>query len=181
MSRASGVYKRNTKGVAIVIGTALAVLFNVDSGHIALRLSSDESLRQAIVEKASEINLSDESDDRLEDVRKNTKNALENISLPIGLSLNNFSQQLKCDNLVSAYEDLFEKTCYSDQTIWDRSRNIIRICTGWLISGMAIAMGAPFWFDVLGKFMNVRNSGGKPKSSDEQTVATGSSSSATAR
>ncbi|EFA73985.1 hypothetical protein CRD_00907 [Raphidiopsis brookii D9] len=30
---------------------------------------------------------------------------------------------------------------------------------GWLVSGFAIAMGAPFWFDLLGKVMNVRNTG----------------------
>ena len=30
---------------------------------------------------------------------------------------------------------------------------------GWLISALAIAMGAPFWFDLLGLFLNVRNAG----------------------
>ncbi len=30
---------------------------------------------------------------------------------------------------------------------------------GWLISAFAIAMGAPFWFDLLGRFLNVRNAG----------------------
>jgi hypothetical protein len=35
---------------------------------------------------------------------------------------------------------------------------------GWLVSGLAIAMGAPFWFDVLNKVINVRNAGPKPES-----------------
>jgi hypothetical protein len=30
---------------------------------------------------------------------------------------------------------------------------------GWVISAIAISMGAPFWFDLLGNIMNVRNSG----------------------
>jgi hypothetical protein len=30
---------------------------------------------------------------------------------------------------------------------------------GWIVSAIAISMGAPFWFDVLGNIMNVRNSG----------------------
>jgi hypothetical protein len=28
---------------------------------------------------------------------------------------------------------------------------------GWLITGIAISLGAPFWFDLLNKFMIVRS------------------------
>jgi hypothetical protein len=35
------------------------------------------------------------------------------------------------------------------------------------VSGIAIAMGAPFWFDLLGKVMNVRNAGKKSNQSHE--------------
>lgn len=38
---------------------------------------------------------------------------------------------------------------------------------GWLMTGVAVAMGAPFWFDILGKLINVRNAG-KPISSNLQ-------------
>jgi hypothetical protein len=40
---------------------------------------------------------------------------------------------------------------------------LIQMIAGWFVSGFAISMGAPFWFDLLGKIMNVRNSGNKPK------------------
>ena len=33
---------------------------------------------------------------------------------------------------------------------------------GWLITALAVSLGAPFWFDMLGKFMTVRASF-KPK------------------
>ena len=42
---------------------------------------------------------------------------------------------------------------------------------GWLITAFAITLGAPFWFDFLGKFINVRNSGSKPTSTANQTTA----------
>jgi hypothetical protein len=45
-----------------------------------------------------------------------------------------------------------------------------RMLSGWLISGVAIAMGAPFWFDLLSKLMNVRNSGSKPPSPTENST-----------
>ncbi len=36
---------------------------------------------------------------------------------------------------------------------------------GWLATILAICMGAPFWFDVLGKVANIRGTGPKPSSS----------------
>jgi len=37
--------------------------------------------------------------------------------------------------------------------------NILAVVSGWVITAVAVAMGAPFWFDLLGKVMNVRNAG----------------------
>jgi hypothetical protein len=34
---------------------------------------------------------------------------------------------------------------------------------GWGITAMAIFLGAPFWFDLLSKIINIRGSGNKPK------------------
>jgi hypothetical protein len=36
---------------------------------------------------------------------------------------------------------------------------------GWIISFLALSLGAPFWFDTLGKLAGLRNSGGKPDDS----------------
>jgi hypothetical protein len=36
---------------------------------------------------------------------------------------------------------------------------------GWLITGLAVTLGAPFWFDALGKVSNLRTAGVKPASS----------------
>jgi hypothetical protein len=35
---------------------------------------------------------------------------------------------------------------------------------GWFLTIAAISLGAPFWFDLLNKFMNLRNAGTKPES-----------------
>ena len=35
---------------------------------------------------------------------------------------------------------------------------------GWLLTAIAVSFGAPFWFDVLGKFSNLRAAGRKPES-----------------
>lgn len=39
---------------------------------------------------------------------------------------------------------------------------------GWLLTGIAISMGASFWFDLLNRFINVRYAGKKPVSSNEK-------------
>jgi hypothetical protein len=48
---------------------------------------------------------------------------------------------------------------------------MIRMLFGWLLAGMAISMGSPFWFDILGKFISVRNAGGKPASTEPSASA----------
>jgi hypothetical protein len=33
---------------------------------------------------------------------------------------------------------------------------------GWLITGLAVSMGAPFWFETLNKLVNLRGAGANP-------------------
>lgn len=37
----------------------------------------------------------------------------------------------------------------------------LKMLLGWLITAAAVSLGAPFWFDLLGKVANLRGSGGK--------------------
>jgi hypothetical protein len=41
---------------------------------------------------------------------------------------------------------------------------------GWLITALAISLGAPFWFDLLNKFINLRNAGKNPDNPAVQTT-----------
>ena len=40
---------------------------------------------------------------------------------------------------------------------------------GWLMTALAITLGAPFWFDLLQKFMSLRTSGNKPTALSEES------------
>jgi hypothetical protein len=42
---------------------------------------------------------------------------------------------------------------------------------GWIVTILAVSLGAPFWFDTLNKFMNIRNAGKPPEKSSEQPTA----------
>jgi len=37
------------------------------------------------------------------------------------------------------------------------------IFLGWILSALAISLGAPFWFDMLNKIMKLRSTGVKPE------------------
>lgn len=54
MERASGVYRRNAKGVAILVGFLVAMVTNADTFHIVSRLSKDTLLRSTISQVADD-------------------------------------------------------------------------------------------------------------------------------
>jgi hypothetical protein len=48
---------------------------------------------------------------------------------------------------------------------------IASLILGWFITALAASLGAPFWFDILSRFMNVRNSGKLPGEKDPTSTA----------
>ncbi|MBN3895329.1 MAG: hypothetical protein HWQ41_08695 [Nostoc sp. NOS(2021)] len=147
MDRASGVYKRNAKGVAILIGISIAILTNTDTFHLVKRLSQDSVIRSTITQSA--IKGSDYIKDP--EARREIEKLLENASIPIGWQ--NINQQ---------FELLDTKDSNSRNVLLIKSWQVFKLICGWIVSGLAIAMGAPFWFDILNKVINVRNAGPKP-------------------
>ncbi|MEH2329701.1 hypothetical protein [Nostoc sp.] len=145
MDRASGVYKRNAKGVAILIGISVAFLTNTDTFHLVKRLSEDSVIRSTITQSASSQRIDYINN---EAARKNIEKLLGNASIPIGWQ--NINQQF----------ELLDTT--KSNRVYIRISQVFKLICGWIVSGFAIAMGAPFWFDILNKVINVRNAGPKP-------------------
>jgi cell fate (sporulation/competence/biofilm development) regulator YlbF (YheA/YmcA/DUF963 family) len=151
MDRASGVYKRNAKGVAILIGISIAILTNTDTFHLLNRLSRDSAIRSAITQSASQrVDFLNDSNARME-----IQKLLGDASVPIGWQ--NINQQLDLEPLNTSQGNTANAVL---RKIW----KVIAMLCGWVVSGLAIAMGAPFWFDILNKVVNVRNAGPKPES-----------------
>lgn len=59
--------------------------------------------------------------------------------------------------------------------VFPRGTGILRLAGahvfGWFLTVAAVSMGAPFWFDLLNLFMNVRSSGKKPEETKPQESA----------
>src|SRR5579883_117244 len=153
MERASGVYKRNAKGVALLIGLAIAILTNTDTFHVISRLSRDSAVRNVITQ-----NVSQQQNFNNPAVRRQFYKDLDDVSLPLGWDDGNLSQQeYELSQLMkSAKKVRFQEVL---RIIYEG----LRMLLGWIISGIAISMGAPFWFDMLKKVMNVRGTGPKPE------------------
>ncbi|NEQ29110.1 MAG: hypothetical protein F6K28_61265, partial [Microcoleus sp. SIO2G3] len=154
MDRASGVYKRNAKGVTFLIGLFLTFTANVDTFHIVNRLSKDTVLRNAITQNAilatstcSSLQVTGQTTSQLDCIKNEVSKTLETASIPLGWSSHNLSQQKE------------EELIFYGRSIPHLTRTL-----GWLLSSLAITMGAPFWFQTLNKFINVRNTGPKPAS-----------------
>lgn len=178
MDRASGVYKRNAKGFALILGFVLAVATNSDTFHIFSRFSNDEKLRQIVVQNASAISQKNNSSDPnyLSAVKSDADKALKEISLPIGWNPAIVKEQLCSETGNSDWSSAYK--CRSERNLFWTVGSAVTMLIGWLVSGIAIAMGAPFWFDILSKVVNVRNTGKPPESST--TGQTTSSSDPTA-
>ncbi|TVQ07320.1 MAG: hypothetical protein EA368_14550 [Leptolyngbya sp. DLM2.Bin27] len=147
MERATGVYKRNAKAVALMIGIATAVSINADSFHIANRLAVDPTLRTSITQTADQL---------AADPNANLNESLIQVQSAVNQALNQIPLPLGHGRVVVQQQQEAEQT-------WPIPF-VPRRVLGWLISGFAISMGSTFWFNVLKKVINVRNTGDKPAS-----------------
>ena len=147
MERASGVYNRNVKGVTLLIGLLVTLAINADTFHILERLNKDAALRSSINQIATKI-VAENKEPSLNQINP----YLDKITMPLGWSTR---------------EEFYKQVNPRDPAkskLGDWVLGIIKLMLGWLLSAAAIAMGAPFWFDLLGKFINVRNAGQVPES-----------------
>ncbi|MBV8275094.1 MAG: hypothetical protein JO170_07545 [Verrucomicrobia bacterium] len=148
MDRFAGWYKRWTRQICFAVGAVLVILANADSLMLANRLARDGALRAGIVSAADAAAQKVEKDPtQAEGARKQLLEEAENLNLPLGWINSNTSKD----------QDPFQTERIPDSPLgW-----ILKIF-GLLVSALAVSLGAPFWFDTLSKFMNVRGAGKVP-------------------
>lgn len=134
MDRVSGHYKRRTKWSIFFLGFAITIFLNVNSVTIARRLSTDATLRTMLVAQAEKAT---GQPDLLEADLEESRKRLEGLGLPIGWP--------------GGIDWIWPLGPEFDP--WDHA---ILPLLGWLMTAAAISLGAPFWFDLLNKFMVIR-------------------------
>lgn len=170
MERASGVFKRNSKGFAFVLGFVIAIASNVDTFYMVNQLSSDSTLRNSLVQSAETTAESEVAPESREDIENTLGVEIEDVDLPIGWSPDNMDQQLIYRmNIKKTQEDKIlvrnDKTgrlTYKNPEQYPfltRFWGWFKQVGGWIVSGVAISMGSPFWFGLLNQIVDLKNVG----------------------
>ena len=140
MQRASGWYKRWTQIITVCVALLLTVGTNADTVRIARTLWTNGTERALLVERAKNAQASGSG----------ASIAYLNKNDPLRPTVTVSKQDAEALKSVLGWTD-------SERSSWP-SRVL-----GWILSIVAISLGAPFWFDALSKLMNVRNAGKKPE------------------
>lgn len=150
MDRVSGAYTRRIKGMSLLVGIALAAALNADTIAVANALWADKP-RAQMLELAKEA-LAKGVDE---------KSLLGNGAMD-------------ADAITKKYAEVFGKVDKASNALrplpigWDfkaprptLTEGILKV-VGVVLTGLALMFGAPLWFDVLSKLMNLRLAGAKP-------------------
>ena len=149
MDRVSGRYKRRAQRALFVIGLVVAVGLNIDTVRMLRELMTNKAKREAVVAIAT--NYASKQPAATADVTQQITTATDQLGM-LGLPLG-WPPCLKCDQ---RKVKLFDR-CW--QQCWARNLGHAAGLTifGWLLTAFAVCLGAPFWFDVLNKFIVVRS------------------------
>jgi hypothetical protein len=179
MDRVTGWFKRNAQKWAFGIGIALALVLNVDTVQIATQLWTQPTQRAMLVAQVGNTSANNQLTAPTgsgQDFAQLYQQA-QNFSLPIGWA----TQSADCRQIgflpgQATHPGFGGPNGNCQQIVNLPGMNDL---WGWLgkifgilISGIAAAQGAPFWFNALSKLIGLRGSGPTPPPSGSQAQAT---------
>ncbi|HEV2721806.1 MAG TPA: hypothetical protein VG323_17435 [Thermoanaerobaculia bacterium] len=153
MDRVSGWFKRRTHVILLCLGAVAAMVYNIDTLSIVTRLANDKAVRQTVVASAGAAVSAQQSTtttgttDDVDAAKKKLDQTIATLFDKAGVLIGWNQKDFKWD-----YD-------YLRGQLWTH-------WLGWLLTAIAVSFGAPFWFDVLNKFMVVRSTV-KPKEKSE--------------
>jgi hypothetical protein len=186
MDRLSGSYKRRAQFIAFLIGFILALVLNVDSINVATSLWREPTLRQAIIAQAQDYSTAaacnpaatpgNPAAGPLENIPA-LQAQLQALNIPFGWAIIQQKTGVnQCSLLpinpgqvsgipvwtITSLVTHGAPICYAVSNFPTEPNGWLVKILGMLITGAAAAQGAPFWFDILKKIINVRGTGANP-------------------
>lgn len=157
MERVSGTYKKKTQTIILCISLVLTGLLNADTIELARYLYENPAVRESIADRAEEIahdSTYREAVNKIKQVQQDTLHPWQNADEAIA-SINKNVADLKS---IKAELDATKLPLG-----WENKPGswVIKIL-GLLFTALAVSLGAPFWFDMLNKLVNLRSVGKKP-------------------
>ena len=145
-------YKKWMSRITLGLGLAVAVVVNIDTVSLVSTLYRDKELRDALVATADDY------------VKKATP---ELVATCPKLSKDELAKKPECDAVLALGHAIKDRSGSIgklpfgwpngfDGITWSR-------LLGWLLTGFAASLGAPFWFDILNRISNVRRVIARPE------------------
>lgn len=189
MDRVTGWYKKSTRLTMRIIAIGIVIVFNVNLIKIFRVVKSDDSIRAALVISAEKMvdqpafikSLYEENiKSKLLAAEESFKDSLNKAIAAKSIDTVNIKKRIAAekDNILDNYtnrqkaemDTLLQKIKIAglplgwDHKEWKSFKGApVETILGWFLAAVAISMGAPFWFDLLIKIVNIRRSGIKPK------------------
>lgn len=132
MDRVKGWYKKRISRLTFFVGFCVAVSFNLDTIDIVKTLQKDTAIREALIVQVDAYAKKNPESTTIDSLKSSAMTAFTGIN----------------DVLASGKPRLDNKGC--------KGKGLAFL--GWLITALAISLGAPFWFDLLNKLINLRTS-----------------------
>ncbi len=158
MARVSSWYKRQTQLWLFLIGFGLAMALNINAIQIATTLSANKAMAQKVAEMG---------------IVASKDTSYRTDSMVTTQLLQKVNAQSDSLNLLVGYRKPFPAGTSNLQKAASVLNSTFR--SGWtnffgiFITAIAISLGAPFWFDLLNKVVNIRGAVGTVRSSGNTT------------
>lgn len=186
MERNAGTFKKKAQHSVLIFSIFVTVLFNVDSIKL-IRYFYDHPTEAARIADAAEKMMTDSTTaNRLKSLEDSTVrsmltevrssiNQLQDLKLPIGWD--QLRKQVAEEKKMRTPSAPAEKESKGDKTFRDYVSDFLDLLystaclfwaglkqnlMGWLITILAVSLGAPFWYDMLNKLVDLRSAGKKP-------------------
>ena len=170
--RLSGRYRRSVQTTLLLCGLLLATVFNIDTLRIMRELSQNAELRNAVVERA----LNDALDSDLPPLAPPCRPA--KAAQAANQAPPETTQDAKAPTLPDCGKEITDgirrRVQYastlglpigwgtplpdSPQAWLSAHRQWLPHLPGWLLTALALTLGAPFWFDLLSRLADLRHS-----------------------
>jgi hypothetical protein len=155
MDRANGWYKRKTQYFLLVIGFLIALGFNADTFQIVRYLNDNPQARAEMVEQAKVYVQEHQAQQNGGDEEEVSMDASEKADYLLDRAAQERDALFaNAGGAIGWGSDGFVKGIY---------RAEFTKYLGFLLTALAISLGASFWFDLLKKLINIRGSGVNPE------------------
>ncbi len=165
MDRVSAWFGKKAKKAILIIGIVASVAMNIDTIHITQSLWKNKETAKTLSALVTTSMENYQKTDQGFQIMDDAGNILYSVEQNAGANLSKTVAKVNILPIPLGW----------DQHSWDFVKQpgwgwgILSKIAGWAITAVAIYLGAPFWFDLLRKAVNLRGSESKPSATPAAT------------